>query len=84
MSLFTRTSARVPESTGPDERTIRIARKRFVRRQWARRWLAWVRARQHGERHQAPAHPRTRAHSTRMLRHLPWSNRITLSRHRVA
>lgn len=41
MSLFTR--ARVPEATGPDERTIRIARKRFVRRQWARRWLAWRR-----------------------------------------
>ena len=41
MSLFTRT--RVPEATGPDERTIRIARKRFARRQWARRWLAWRR-----------------------------------------
>jgi cell division protein FtsQ len=41
MSLFTRT--RVPDATGPDERTVRIARKRFVRRQWARRWLAWRR-----------------------------------------
>jgi len=27
--------------SSPDEETIRIARKRFVRRQWARRWLAW-------------------------------------------
>jgi cell division protein FtsQ len=41
VSIFTRT--RVPDATGPDERTIRIARKRFVRRQWARRWLAWRR-----------------------------------------
>lgn len=24
-----------------DERTVRLARKRFARRQWARRWLAW-------------------------------------------
>jgi len=24
-----------------DERTIQLARKRFARRQWARRWLAW-------------------------------------------
>ena len=24
-----------------DERTLALARKRFVRRQWARRWLAW-------------------------------------------
>lgn len=24
-----------------DERTVRIARKRFARRQWSRRWLAW-------------------------------------------
>jgi len=43
MSIFTRTRTRVPDATGPDERTIRIARKRFVRRQWARRWLAWRR-----------------------------------------
>jgi cell division protein FtsQ len=43
MSLFTRPSTRVPEATGPDERTVRIARKRFARRQWARRWLAWRR-----------------------------------------
>jgi hypothetical protein len=27
----------------PDEQTVRIARKQFVRRQWARRWLAWRR-----------------------------------------
>lgn len=25
----------------PDEQTVRIARKRFVRRQWTRRWFAW-------------------------------------------
>src|SRR5690242_18218688 len=36
MSLFTR------EHTDPDvEPTVRIARKRFARRQRARRWLAW-------------------------------------------
>jgi len=29
--------------TGPDERTIRVARKRFARRQWSRRWLLWRR-----------------------------------------
>ena len=34
-----RTSTRPQEAT-PDEQTVRIARKRFVRRQWARRWLA--------------------------------------------
>jgi cell division protein FtsQ len=28
---------------GADEKTVRIARKRFTRRQWARRWLAWRR-----------------------------------------
>lgn len=40
MSLFTRDH----EVEDPDvERTVRIARKRFVRRQWARRWLAWRR-----------------------------------------
>ena len=27
----------------PDERTIRLARKRFARRQWSRRWLLWRR-----------------------------------------
>ena len=27
----------------PDERVSRAARKRFARRQWARRWLAWRR-----------------------------------------
>lgn len=43
MSIFTRSGTRVPDATGPDERTIRLARKRFVRRQWARRWLAWRR-----------------------------------------
>lgn len=30
-----------PTAHDRDEPTIRIARKRFVRRQWARRWLAW-------------------------------------------
>lgn len=30
-----------PSAHHDDERTIRIVRKRFVRRQWARRWLAW-------------------------------------------
>ena len=40
MSLFTRDH----EVDEPDvERTVRIARQRFVRRQWARRWLAWRR-----------------------------------------
>lgn len=29
--------------TGPDERTVRVARKRFARRQWSRRWLLWRR-----------------------------------------
>jgi cell division protein FtsQ len=33
-----RSSTRSPQDI--DERTVRIARKRFVRRQWARRWLA--------------------------------------------
>ena len=27
----------------PDDRTVRAARRRFTRRQWARRWLAWRR-----------------------------------------
>ena len=31
--------ARFPD----DERTVRIARRRFARRQWTRRWLAWRR-----------------------------------------
>lgn len=36
----------MPTRTGdpeerPEERTVRLARKRFARRQWARRWLAW-------------------------------------------
>jgi cell division protein FtsQ len=32
----------VPTRTDdPGERTIQVARKRFARRQWARRWLAW-------------------------------------------
>jgi cell division protein FtsQ len=43
MSLFTRPDAEGSASSGEDERTVRIARKRFVRRQWARRWLAWRR-----------------------------------------
>lgn len=34
-----RTSTRPTESA--DERTVRIARQRFARRQWARRWLVW-------------------------------------------
>jgi cell division protein FtsQ len=33
-------STRPPDDA---ERTVRIARRRFVRRQWARRWLAWRR-----------------------------------------
>ncbi|MDX6299962.1 MAG: cell division protein FtsQ [Nocardioidaceae bacterium] len=46
MSLFTRSPRSAdPEVDGgdADERTLRIARRRFVRRQWARRWLAWRR-----------------------------------------
>lgn len=58
MSLFTRGGPDVDDGPdgpdGPDgrgtggdadgtERTARIARRRFVRRQWARRWLAWRR-----------------------------------------
>lgn len=31
------------DPSGADERTLRIARKRFARRQWARRWLVWRR-----------------------------------------
>lgn len=30
-----------PPANENDEQTIRVARRRFVRRQWARRWLAW-------------------------------------------
>lgn len=41
MSIFTRDEHDVDD---PDtERTVQIARRRFVRRQWARRWLAWRR-----------------------------------------
>jgi cell division protein FtsQ len=50
MSLFTRgttepdvTRAGDDETAGADEKTVRIVRKRFARRQWARRWLAWRR-----------------------------------------
>ena len=44
MSIFTRDDTDVDEPVGEDtERTVRIARRRFVRRQWARRWLAWRR-----------------------------------------
>ncbi|MEO5708296.1 MAG: FtsQ-type POTRA domain-containing protein [Nocardioidaceae bacterium] len=44
MSLFTRDRHDVDADEPDDvERTVRIARKRFVRRQWARRWLAWRR-----------------------------------------
>lgn len=35
-----RTSTDLEEPVG-DEATIALARKRFARRQWARRWLAW-------------------------------------------
>ncbi len=37
----TASGSRTP--TPEDERTIRLARKRFARRQWARRWLVWRR-----------------------------------------
>src|SRR4051794_2217378 len=43
MSLFTRDDATVATGEADEERTVRIARKKFVRRQWARRWLAWRR-----------------------------------------
>ena len=52
MSLFTRSTtsseSAAPQSAesavdGADEKTVRIARKRFARRQWTRRWLAWRR-----------------------------------------
>jgi cell division protein FtsQ len=44
MSIFTRDDTDVDDPGSEDtERTVRIARKRFVRRQWARRWLAWRR-----------------------------------------
>jgi cell division protein FtsQ len=48
MSLFTRhATATGNEDQAVDaadaERTVQIARKKFVRRQWARRWLAWRR-----------------------------------------
>ena len=35
------TSARTGRDEAAEERTVRVARRRFVRRQWARRWLAW-------------------------------------------
>ena len=41
MSLFTRGEHDLDHPDDDVERTVRIARKRFVRRQWARRWLAW-------------------------------------------
>ena len=45
MSLFTRDRHDVdgPDEDDDVERTVRIARKRFARRQWTRRWLAWRR-----------------------------------------
>jgi cell division protein FtsQ len=49
MSLFTRNGPDVgsPDGDGghgpDDEKTVRIARRRFARRQWTRRWLAWRR-----------------------------------------
>jgi len=41
VSLFTREGPVRDDSA--DERTVRLARRRFTRRQWARRWLAWRR-----------------------------------------
>lgn len=44
MSLFTRSTSKratEPASDPAEEKTVRIARRRFVRRQWGRRWLAW-------------------------------------------
>ncbi len=41
MSLFTRDRDAATVGSPDDERTVRIARRRFVRRRWARRWLAW-------------------------------------------
>jgi cell division protein FtsQ len=44
MSLFTRSGPDVDGHDGePDERTVRVARRRFLRRQWTRRWHAWRR-----------------------------------------
>jgi cell division protein FtsQ len=43
MSLFTRTGPAVETDDDQDEKTVRLARRRFTRRQWARRWLAWRR-----------------------------------------
>jgi cell division protein FtsQ len=50
MSLFTRSPSGVEDGgpgdaggPGDTERTVRIARRRFRRRQWSRRWLAWQR-----------------------------------------
>ncbi len=40
MSLFTR-DRDVAAASSPDEDTVRLARRRFLRRQRARRWLAW-------------------------------------------
>ena len=36
-----RTRAEARPADVEDEQTVRLARKRFARRQWARRWLAW-------------------------------------------
>ncbi len=49
MSLFTRNGPGVedrPSGAGPEpgqDKTVRVARRRFLRRQWTRRWLAWRR-----------------------------------------
>ena len=43
MNPFTRDEPAVEVPDDDVERTVRIARRRFVRRQWARRWLAWRR-----------------------------------------
>ncbi|HET9828152.1 MAG TPA: FtsQ-type POTRA domain-containing protein [Nocardioidaceae bacterium] len=44
MSLFTRSGPGVTRDKPDDpEKTVRTARRRFMRRQWSRRWLAWQR-----------------------------------------
>jgi cell division protein FtsQ len=45
VSVFTRDRHAAADigATDDTERTVRIARRRFTRRQWARRWLAWRR-----------------------------------------
>ncbi len=43
LRLGTVADAAPPGPPTPDEKSVRLARKRFARRQWARRWLAWRR-----------------------------------------